>query len=74
MYQSNCTACHAPDPRVAGSLGPEIAKSPLELVQSRVLKADYPPGYTPKRKSKIMQPLPQLKDDIPALHAYLNSL
>ena len=74
VYQSNCTACHAPDPRVAGALGPDLAKSSLELLELRVLRAEYPAGYTPKRSSKVMQPLPHLKADIPALHAYLNSL
>jgi len=74
VYQTNCTACHAPDPRIAGALGPDIAKSSLELIESRVLKTEYPSGYKPKRTTHIMQPLPQLKTDIPALHAYLNSL
>jgi mono/diheme cytochrome c family protein len=74
VYQANCIACHNNDPRLAGALGPEIAKSPLELVQSRVMKAEYPKDYKPKRSTHVMQPLPQLKDDIPALHAYLDSL
>lgn len=74
VYQANCTACHASDPRVAGALGPEIAKSSLALVEARVLRVEYPKDYKPKRTTHIMQPLPQLKDDIPALHAYLNSL
>jgi mono/diheme cytochrome c family protein len=74
VYQQNCTACHAPDPRMAGALGPELAKSSLDLIQSRVMSATYPKDYKPKRETKIMQPLPHLKDDVPALHAYLNSL
>jgi mono/diheme cytochrome c family protein len=74
VYQSNCIACHNMNPRVAGALGPDLAKSSLELIQSRVMKAEYPKDYKPKRSSHVMQPLPQLKDDIPALHAYLNSL
>lgn len=74
LYQANCTACHAPDPRVAGALGPDIAGSSLELIKARVMLGGYPEKYQPKRSSHIMQALPQLKDDIPALHAYLNSL
>jgi mono/diheme cytochrome c family protein len=74
IYRNNCTACHSPDPRVAGSLGPDIAKSSLELIEARVMRTEYPKDYKPKRSSHIMQPLPQLKEDIPALHAYLNSL
>jgi hypothetical protein len=37
-----------------------------------VLEASYPPGYKPKRASKAMAPLPQLKDQLEALHAFLN--
>jgi mono/diheme cytochrome c family protein len=74
VYQSNCIACHNANPKVAGALGPELAKVSLELLQARVMKAEYPQGYMPKRTSHVMQPLPQLKDEIPALHAYLNSL
>jgi mono/diheme cytochrome c family protein len=73
VYLSNCIACHNPDPRIAGSIGPDIAFSSLELVEARVVKAEYPPGYTPKRQSKMMPAFPQLAADVPALHAYLNS-
>jgi mono/diheme cytochrome c family protein len=73
VYQTSCTACHSPDPRVAGALGPDVAKSSLELVEARVLRTEYPKEYKPKRTTHIMQALPQLKDDIPAMHAYLNS-
>lgn len=74
VYQSSCIACHNPDPRLPGAVGPEVAKSSLELIEARVLHSEYPPGYKPKRASRLMQPLPQLKDDIPAISAYLNSL
>lgn len=72
-YLANCIACHNPDPRIDGSIGPAVAGSSLELLQARVLSRSYPPGYTPKRKSDVMPDFPQLKDDIPGLHAYLNS-
>ena len=72
-YLANCIACHNPDPTIAGSIGPDIAGSSLELLEARILRREYPAGYTPKRKSDQMPDFPQLKDDIPALHAYLNS-
>jgi mono/diheme cytochrome c family protein len=72
-YLSICIACHNPDPRLDGSVGPAIAGSSLELVTARVLTRSYPPGYKPKRSSEMMPDFPQLKDDIPGLHAYLNS-
>jgi hypothetical protein len=61
------------NPKKAGPLGPDIAGSSLELITARVLTVSYPPGYKPKRATKAMKPLPQLREQIPALHAYLNS-
>jgi len=73
LYTANCTACHNPDPRYAGSIGPDIAGSSLELLTARVIHQSYPPGYTPKRKTGQMPMLPFLEKDLPAIHAYLNS-
>jgi mono/diheme cytochrome c family protein len=73
VYNGNCTACHATDPHKAGTLGPDLFGSSLELLEARVLRGDYPPGYEPKRKSQAMPKLPHLKDDLPALHAFLNA-
>ena len=73
IYMANCTACHNPDPRLAGSIGPDIAGSSIELITARVMHQSYPPGYNSKRKSALMPALPFLEHDIPALHAYLNS-
>lgn len=73
VYLANCITCHNPDPRLDGSIGPAVAFSSLALLEARVLTRSYPPGYIPKRKSEMMPDFPQLKDDIPGLHAYLNS-
>jgi mono/diheme cytochrome c family protein len=73
VYLANCIACHNPDPRIDGSIGPAIADSSLALLEARVLTRSYPAGYTPKRKSEMMPDFPQLKDDLPGLHAYLSS-
>ena len=35
---------------------------------------EYPEGYTPKRKTKVMVPMPHLKSKLPELAAYLESL
>lgn len=72
-FMANCIACHNPNPTIDGSIGPAIAGSSLELVTARVLTRSYPPGYKPKRSSEVMPDFPQLKDDVPGLHAYLNS-
>jgi mono/diheme cytochrome c family protein len=71
VYQSNCTACHALDPTQAGPVGPPIAGSPLELLRAKVLRNEYPPGYTPKRDTKAMIPLAHLEPELPAIAAFL---
>lgn len=72
IYHSTCIACHAADPNQAGGLGPPIAGSPLELLRAKVLRNAYPPGYTPKRDTSNMVPLPYLEEDLPAIAAYLD--
>ncbi len=72
VYQVQCTACHNANPKMPGALGPEVWGSSKELLEARIMKAEYPPNYKPKRPTKTMVALPHLKSDIDALHAYLN--
>jgi len=37
------------------------------------VKNEYPPGYQPKRNTKLMAPLPHLAATVPDLAAYLQS-
>ena len=74
VYAANCTACHAHDPCRDGNLGPAIAGSSRELLEARVVHGTYPPGYTPKRDTKAMIPLPHLEGEIDALAAYVASV
>ena len=74
LYTLHCTSCHNPDPSRDGTLGPAVKGSSLELLEARVLHGEYPPGYTPKRPTRIMQKLPLTAEDIGALHAFLNGL
>jgi mono/diheme cytochrome c family protein len=71
VYQTNCIACHNPDPAQPGTLGPPIAGSPRVLVESRIRTATYPEGYTPKRETQLMPPLPHLASYIDDLVLYL---
>lgn len=71
VYLNNCTACHARTPSELGPVGPPIAGASLELLQAKVLRNEYPPGYTPKRDTRAMIPLPHLEPELPALAAYL---
>lgn len=71
VYNSQCTACHNFDPAQPGAVGPEIKGSSRALVEAKVLKGTYPPGYKPKRPTSVMPPQPQVAGDVPALAAYL---
>ena len=73
VYQNNCTACHSRDPGQDGAVGPIVAGASLELLQAKVLRGEYPPGYTPKRDTGAMPLRPDLEADLPALAAYLET-
>jgi len=71
IYLANCTACHNRNPALQGSVGPEILGSSRELLEARILRAEYPSGYTPKWPSRAMTPLPHLAPHIDDLAAFL---
>lgn len=71
VYSQNCAICHNLDPTLPGPVGPEIAGSSAALIEARVMRAEYPPGYTPKRDTRQMVAMPFLEEDLPALEAYL---
>ena len=71
VYESVCTSCHSRNPTQDGPLGPPLAGASLALLEAKVLRNEYPPGYVPKRDSKAMVPLPHVEPDLPAIEAYL---
>jgi mono/diheme cytochrome c family protein len=71
VYMANCVACHSSTPGKDGPIGPALAGSSRELLLKRVVEGVYPQGYKPKRDTKVMAPLPHLKNDIEALEAFL---
>jgi mono/diheme cytochrome c family protein len=73
VYRSNCIACHALDPGQKGAIGPALEGTSLEVLEARVLRASYPPGYTPRQEGAVMPAFPHLEAEIPALHAYLQA-
>jgi len=73
-YLASCVACHNPNPKLAGPIGPAVAGSSLELLTAKVLRNEYPPGYTPKRATSAMVPLAHLEPDLADLAAYLESI
>ena len=70
-YLAQCTACHNADPSQPGSLGPPVQGSSRELIDAKVVHGRSPEGYTPKRPTTIMQPMPHLAPEVPALAEYL---
>jgi mono/diheme cytochrome c family protein len=72
VYLSQCTACHASDPAQPGPVGPAVKGASRELLEAKVLRGTYPPGYTPKRPTSVMPPQPQLAQEIDALAPFLN--
>ena len=71
VYLAQCTSCHATDPAQPGPVGPPVKGASRALLEARILRAAYPPGYPPKRSSALMQPMPQLAGSIADLAAYL---
>ena len=71
VYLSNCAACHHSDPSRDGPVGPAIKGSSQALIEARLLRATYPPGYTAKRKTSVMPAQPYLKSAVPDLAAFL---
>ncbi len=74
LYQAQCSSCHHRDPHQDHVLGPAVAGSSFELLEARILRAEYPEGYQPKRSTKIMLRMPALKTQIEALYVYLNEV
>jgi len=71
VYLGQCVACHNRDPGKDGPLGPAVKGSSRDLVEARVLRAEYPPGYKPKRESRVMPPRPDLAPSVPDLAVFL---
>ena len=78
LYLSNCISCHNKDPSLKGPIGPEIVDAPMEVMTSKIMTGAYPAvlpqGFVPRRKTKLMRPIPKLKDDISAIYEYVQSM
>jgi mono/diheme cytochrome c family protein len=71
IYANVCVACHNADPSQPGSLGPPLAGASQALLEAKILRGQYPPGYTPSRPGQTMPRFEHLKDQIGDLAAYL---
>lgn len=61
-----------------GAIGPEMVDAPMEIMTTKVMTGKYPEtlpaGFVPKRKTKLMRPIPKLKNDVAAIHAWVQSV
>lgn len=71
MWLAQCVQCHHRDPEKVGPVGPAVKGASAALLEARVLRAGYPPGYTPKRTSRVMLPRPDLAGSVADLAAFL---
>lgn len=72
-YGGTCTSCHNLNPALDGSIGPAIKGSSRALVEAKLLRGEYPSGYTPKRDTKVMPPMPAMAGSVDDIVAFLNA-
>jgi mono/diheme cytochrome c family protein len=70
-YLNVCVACHNANPALDGSLGPNLVGATRELLEWRVVRGSYPPGYQPKREGNAMPSFPHLAGQIDDLAAFV---
>lgn len=71
VYLAYCMSCHGSDPAKDGPVGPAVKGASRELLEARIVRGTYPPGYAPKRQTTVMQPMPDVAASIPDLAAFL---
>ncbi len=71
IYRNICVVCHNADPNQPGPLGPDIAGASRELLEARLLRGEYPAGYTPKRNSQQMPRFEFLEPNLDDIAAFL---
>ena len=73
IYRNICVVCHNADPNQHGPLGPAIAGSSRELLEARLLRGEYPVGYTPQRNTQQMPRFEFLEPNLDDIVAFLAS-
>ncbi len=71
IYRNICVACHNPNPNQPGALGPVIAGASRELLEARLLRGEYPTGYTPQRNTQQMPRFEFLEPNLDDIAAFL---
>ncbi len=73
IYRNICVVCHNADPNQDGILGPAIAQATRSVLEAKVLRGEYPEGYTPARDTRQMPPFEYLEPNIDDIEAFLAS-
>jgi len=73
IYRNICVVCHNADPNKAGALGPAIAGASRELLGAKLLRGEYPAGYTPQRNTQQMPRFDFLEPNLDDIAAFLAS-
>lgn len=72
IYKSTCTSCHSANPKENGPVGPKLFGAKLELLSAKVIRGEYPTGYTALRSTRVMPKFVHLEKDLKSLELYLN--
>jgi mono/diheme cytochrome c family protein len=73
IYRNICVVCHNADPNQPGQLGPANAGASRELLEAKLLRGEYPAGYTPQRNTQQMPRFEFLEPNLDDLAAFLAS-
>jgi mono/diheme cytochrome c family protein len=73
IYRNICVVCHNADPNEDGTLGPAIVQATRELLEAKVLRGEYPAGYTPARDTKQMPQFEYLEPNLDDIEAFIAS-
>ena len=73
IYRNICLVCHNANPAQSGALGPAIAGASRELLEAKLLRGEYPAGYTPQRNTEQMPRFEYLKANLDDIAAFLAS-
>ena len=71
IYRNICVVCHDADPNQPGPLGPAVAGASRELLEAKLLRGEYPAGYTPQRNTQQMPRFEFLEPNLDDIAAFL---
>ena len=72
VYLRLCGHCHGKNPSWGNFKAPALTGSSRKLLEARIMRAEYPPGYKPKKTTKEMPAFPREEPNIDHLFAFLN--